>query len=367
MTIKRIAIDGRELEGKPTGVGNYLHNILQHLSLQENWKTTIFYKNEIPAELAGFESVLLRSNAANLVWLHTTLASELRRRSIDLFFTPTPNCIPMFQGIQTATVHDLSYFLYPEWFSARDRWIRKVSTRYAFSKAKRIYVVSQHVKGEILQRFGVAEEKLLVTPNAVQEKKVDPELRNRLRKSHGYEDRRIILYVGSIFQRRHLPVLIQSLAELQPDVLLVVVGENRTYPRLDLKEMARKSSIESRVLFLEYASAKTLEDYYRMADVFIYLSTYEGFGVPPLEAMSHGVPVVLSPTPAMDEIYQYSALFVTDISPAAVADSLRACLNDPSLQERLMQSGLAQAARSSWKNTADIISSDWEQLLDGRS
>ena len=361
----RIAIDGRELEGKPTGVGNYLLNILQHIELPPDFQLQIFFKNEIPAGLpARVEPVLLPSNKSNLAWLHTILASELRRRNTKLFFSPTPNCIPFFSGIQAATIHDLSYYNHPEWFHQRERWVRRISTRYAIHKAKRVYVVSDYVRGEIQNRFGKAvAEKLKITPNAVNPKTIDPELRKSLRTSYGYDSSKIILYVGSVFQRRHIPLLMRALSRLEPDVKLVIIGENRTFPFVNLKAEAQKSSVEPRVVFLEYATSQTVEDYYRMADVFVYLSTYEGFGVPPLEAMSYGVPVVLSRTPAMDEIYAYSVLFVPELRSASVSESLRACLTDLPLREQLIESGFGLVERSKWSDTAKVISNDWEQLL----
>ena len=363
-----IAIDGRELEGKPTGVGNYLLNILEALELHPDRRVLIFFKNEIPPQpLPRFEPVLLRSNKKNLPWLHTVLAPELQRRKVRLFFSPTPNCAPLFHGIQVTVVYDLSYFSHPEWFSPRERWVRRISTRYAVHKADRVYVISDHVRTELIDRFKTPDRKLMITPIAVHEKKVDPELRGALRSSYRYESEKIVLYVGSIFQRRHLPVLIQALALLEPDVKLVVIGENRTFPYVDLKQIATQFAVDSRVVWLEYASSKTVEDYYRMADVFVYLSTYEGFGIPPLEAMSYGVPVVLSRTPAMDQIYQHSALFVPDITARSVADSIRACLNDLPLREQLIESGFAQVERSRWSDTAKMISNDWEQLLAARN
>jgi len=196
----------------------------------------------------------------------------------------------------------------------------------------------------------------------MKQQKLDFENREMLRKSSGYEKAKLILYVGSIFQRRHLPVVIEALKALDENVKLAVIGENRTFPKLDLPAIAAQHGVASRVIFLEYASSKIVQDYYKMADVFVYLSTYEGFGIPPLEAMSYGVPVVISRTPAMDEVYEGSAEFA-DIRADSVAASLRRVLSDSKLREQLIHAGLDKVKHSNWGDTAAMIVRDWEHLL----
>jgi glycosyltransferase involved in cell wall biosynthesis len=218
-----------------------------------------------------------------------------------------------------------------------------------------------------MERFGISSQKLKLIPIGVHPKKRDPGLKEILRKSYGYQSSRLILYVGTIFQRRHLPVLIRALRELEPDVKLALVGENRSHPLIDLHQIARDCGVESRLILLEYASPRILEDYYRMADVFVYLSTYEGFGIPPLEAMSYGIPTIVSRTPAMDEIYQYSAMFVPEIKAVPLAECIRSVLRDEPLREQLIARGLAQVERSHWENSAQMMARDWEQLLAARS
>jgi len=110
-----------------------------------------------------------------------------------------------------------------------------------------------------------------------------------------------------------------------------------------------------------------LQEYYQIADFFVYLSEYEGFAIPPLEAMSYGVPVVLSDTPAMNTIYRNAACFATSITPTAVAEAIRNVLENESEKSRLINAGREIAARYTWRETARIISSDWEQLLESSS
>jgi glycosyltransferase involved in cell wall biosynthesis len=362
-----IGIDGRELEGKPTGVGNYLLNILREMEVPNHFRIQVFFKQEIP-QLAGLniEPILLQSPQRNLFWQNGVLAKELKRRKVKLFFTPTPNFIHFFDGIQAVTILDLSYFNYPEWFRLRERMVRRFSTRKAARKADRIYTISNYVRKEILSRFGADERKVLLTPIGMQEKKIDLKNREILRKSYGLENNKVVLYVGSIFQRRHLPVVIEAMKSFNENVRLIAIGENRTFPRQDFSEIARKHSVDSRVTLLEYAASKVVQDYYQMADAFVYLSTYEGFGIPPLEAMSYGLPVVISKTPAMNEIYEGSVEFA-EINPQSVFESLNRVLYDDALRERLIQAGLELVRRSRWGDTARLILQDWEQLLASRS
>jgi glycosyltransferase involved in cell wall biosynthesis len=362
-----IGIDGRELEGKPTGVGNYLLNILREMEIPSHFRLQIFFKDEIPPlPECTVEPVLLRSQQRNLFWQNGILARELKKRNIKLLFTPSANSILFFDAIQTVAIHDLSYFNYPEWFRLQERMVRKFCARQAAHKAERIYTISNYVRKEIVSRFGIDEQKVLLTPIGMQERKIDPKNREILRKSYNLENSKIVLYVGSIFQRRHIPVLIEAIKSLKEEVQLIVIGENRTFPRQDLHETAKINSVDSRITFLEYAASKVVQDYYQMADAFVYLSTYEGFGIPPLEAMSYGLPVVISKTPAMDEVYADSAEFAA-INPQAVSESLNRVLYDHTLREKLILAGLEQVRRSRWSDTARLILQDWEQLLASRS
>jgi glycosyltransferase involved in cell wall biosynthesis len=362
-----IGIDGRELEGKPTGVGSYLYNILREMEIPSSHRLQVFFKNEIPhLEDCNIEPVLLQSRSRNVIWQNGILSRELKRRKVDLFFTPSANAVLFLQAIQVIALLDLSYFNYPEWFRTRELMLRRWNAKQAVRRADRIYVISNHVRGEIMDRFRVDANRILLTPVGVQERKIDLENRAILRKSYGLESGKIVLYVGSIFQRRHLPVVIEAMKGLNEEVKLMIIGENRTFPHQNLQEIAKQNSVDSRVTFLEYASSKVVQDYYRMADAFVYLSTYEGFGIPPLEAMSYGLPVVISKTPAMDEVYQGSAEFA-EINPGSVRESLQRILYDVSLRERLIQSGLQQVQRSRWSDTARLILQDWEQLLAARS
>ena len=369
MVQRVIGIDARELEGKPTGVGAYLRGILEELHLPERFKLQLYFKNGIPENLPAVnaECIVLKTISTNVAWQQWTLSRELSRQRVDLLFSPA-NTLPWrFSGIQTLTVHDLSYFRFPFWFTAKERLSKQINTSISIRSADRIYTVCEFVKAEIIQQFEVAADKIRVAPNGVPVRNVDPVKRSELRDVRMMSNHKVILYAGSIFNRRHLPVLIKAMTYLDPSYILIIVGENRTFPRIDLQDEAQKANVQDRVQLLEYVSDSLLQDYYRMADVFVYLSEYEGFGIPPLEAMSYGVPVILSDTPAMNTIYRDSALFVGLLEPEKVAEAIRTVMENENERLKLIDAGRIKAASLTWRETAQIIASDWEHLVDSGS
>ncbi|PWT92103.1 MAG: hypothetical protein C5B54_04090 [Acidobacteria bacterium] len=360
-----IGVDARELEGKPTGVGSYLRNILTRVQLPPGSSLQLYFKKQIPDQLSDLEAekILLKSSVNNMHWQQWHLWRALKKNRVKLLFSPA-NALPLhFHGVQVVTVHDLSFFRYPEWFSTKERVSRQLGTSLSLRQADRIYTVSSFIREELIARFHVPPSRVLVTPNGVSRKNCDFSLRSILRKSYELENATLVLYVGSIFNRRHIPVLMEAVSRLDAETVLVVIGENRTFPLQDLGALSRELKIENRVRLLDYVSDKVVQDYYQMADVFVYLSDYEGFGIPPLEAMSYGVPVILSATPAMDQVFQGAGRFVKAIDSEEVSLAIQQCLADPVQRERMVEEGRRLVDRYSWEETARIISDDWAQLL----
>lgn len=359
-----IGVDARELEGKPTGVGVYLRNILDRISLPQGGRLLLYFKNRIPDNLpANAEPVLLKSGGGNLFWQQWSLCRDLNRRNVRLFFSPA-NAAPWnYRGINVMTIHDISFFRHPEWFTLKERISRRLNTRRSLHNARRIYAVSPPAREELISTLHLHDTTVLVTPNGVTPRQADPARREALRRSHGLQDSRLILFVGSIFNRRHVPLLIEAVAVLDASCRLVIIGENRTHPREDLSALAARLGLEQRVSILDYATDAIVEEHYRMADLFVYLSEYEGFGIPPLEAMSYDVPCVLSSTPHMDRIFQDAAHFAKALTTDEVRKAIDRCLQDDAERERLTKAGRALAQRYSWDETARIISEDWARLL----
>ena len=244
-----VGVDARELGGKPTGVGAYLREILKRITLPPGTQKILFFRNDKPPLSADMdaESVVLQSPGGNLVWQQWKLRQEAARRGVQLLFSPA-NTLPWkFRGFQALTVHDISFFREPQWFSFRERFSRRLNTGFSLQRADRIYTVSEYVKQELISRFGIVEGKILVTPNGVNPAPFPAAGREALRQARGLQGVKIILFVGSVFNRRRVPLLIEALKHLDSSHRLVIIGENRTHPRQDLAAEAQRHNVLSQV------------------------------------------------------------------------------------------------------------------------
>jgi glycosyltransferase involved in cell wall biosynthesis len=164
-----------------------------------------------------------------------------------------------------------------------------------------------------------------------------------------------VLFVGSIFNRRHIPELIEGfrrLAARHPEARLDIVGDNRTMPRVDVEALIAASGTANAVRARSYVADQDLANLYARASVFTFLSEYEGFGLTPLEAMAAGVPVVVLDTEVAREIYGPAAVYLARPDPALIAEALERVLVDEIERTRLVEAGALQVERYSWRECA---------------
>jgi glycosyltransferase involved in cell wall biosynthesis len=331
----RIAIDARELRGLPTGVGRYLGQLL------EVWKT-------LP-EAAEHEFIQIVPKAAGgTVWEQLTLPGLVRKAKADVLFCPgysgpVSPPVPM-----VVAIHDVSFAAHPEWFHWKEGMRRRTITRMAARRAARVLTISEFSKGEIVQHLRVDPGKVDVIYPGVTA--IAPLERKSLRLPDP-----VVLFVGSVFNRRHIPELIEGFARVArrtPRIRLEIVGDNRTMPRVDLQVVARKSGVLERIGIQSYVPEEDLGQLYRHARVFAFLSDYEGFGMTPVDALAAGIPIVVLDTPVAREIYGNAAIYVERAEPAPIEAALDQALNDE--RERAHRLAIAPGilSRYSWQECA---------------
>jgi glycosyltransferase involved in cell wall biosynthesis len=347
-----VAVDARELAGRPTGVGRYLFELLKRWATRSDAVasdyTFIPYAHEPLAPAAPFSGrAVVLPGSGGTRWEQLTFAAALRRDRPDVLFAPASTA-PLGVNVPIAlTIHDLSYVAHPEWFHWREGLRRRLLTRLSARKASVVLTVSAFSAGEIVERLGVPASNVRVIYHGA---------RNEAANETKISDRQpLILFVGSLFNRRHVPSLLHAFAHVSrevPAAKLVIVGDNRTYPREDPSSLAASLGTGNRVEVRAYAPDHEIAALYRGAAVFVFVSDYEGFGLTPLDALAYGVPIVVADTPLSREIYGDAAVTVPAGDAHALSEALLLLLKHPARRQAALDAAPAVLARYSWDRAA---------------
>ncbi len=318
----RIGVDARELLGEVTGVGRYLGELITRWTTRGDAASRRFILySPRPLDIALPKSAVetrVVPGGTGTWWEQTALRSAVRRDRPDVFFAPAYTA-PVALGRPFAvTIHDVSFLAHPEWFRPRERWRRRFLAHRMAASASIIFTDSEFSRSEIASRLHVGGNRLKVIPPGVTATYV------AAAQDFSKPRDQLVLYVGTLLNRRNLPELIASFAKAtagSPNARLVIVGADRTWPSQDLKQAAAAYDVSTKVEIRSYLPHELLRDHYSRAAVFVFLSEYEGFGLTPLEALAAGVPIVVLDTPVAREVYGDAAEYVGagDIDNTAAA------------------------------------------------
>ena len=288
-------------------------------------------------------------------WEQLALPRAARHDRLDVFFAPGYTAPLLLNTPTVVLVHDISFAAHPEWFRWKEGLRRRWLTRWSSGHATLVLTVSEAARREIISHFGLPENRVrCIYPGVISLNAESPPLREDVstfalalrRTSRRASVSRSVLFVGSVFNRRHLPDLIRAfkpIATRHPGARLEIVGDNRTYPHEDLPAIAAAEGIASQVSIRPYVSDADLAELYGQARAFALLSEYEGFGHPPLEALGSGVPSVLLDTDVAREVCGDAALYVARGDIAGTTAALNSLLFDEDVRQRVLEAGAARA------------------------
>lgn len=362
-----IGFDGKRAAQNRTGLGNYSRFVVKGLSRFTDLERLMLYvPNPKRANaLEGVEQergVELRSPQRGFwkrlrsLWRVWGVTGELAADGVQLFHglsNELPLNIHRAQGVKSVvTIHDLIFLRYPQYYKPIDRWIYRYKFRRACELADCVIAVSECTKRDIMHFFGTPEEKIKVVYQGCDERFRQPmaaDVLDKVRTRYQLPSR-FILYVGSIEERKNLLLLVRALNELSneriTDLDVHVVAVGRRTPYADRVEaFVRAHGLTDRFRMVSGVSFADLPAFYQLAEVFVYPSRFEGFGIPLLEALCSGTPAIGCTGSCLEEAGGPSSLYVNPDDAPALAAAIDRVFTDKTLREKMIADGHQWAAR----------------------
>jgi glycosyltransferase involved in cell wall biosynthesis len=375
-----IAIDYTPAVRQRAGIGRYTRGLVHALAeLDRTNRYTLFClgqgSEDAPgrqARLAGDEhgwpaNFTIKVSNLPARWLTAgwhklklPLHAERLAGDSDIFHSPDFTLPPLRSAAGVVTIHDLSFLRLPEYADPGLREYLSKSVPDSVARARRVLADSENTRRDLIELLDVSRDKIsVVTPG------VGPEFRpvrdtvqlNDVRERY-HLPQWFILFVGTIEPRKNLARLISAYGQLRRQTGLphaLVLAGNRGWLSEGIYEQVAKEGLTEHVLFPGFVADKDLPALYTLADLFTFPSLYEGFGIPPLEAMACGTPVVASNNSSLPEATGSAALLVDAEDMEGLADAMARVLGDAALRARLSDLGRAQAARFSWRGAAETL------------
>lgn len=362
----KIGIDCRTIlgaEGERAGVAHYSFYLVKNLlALHTKDEFVLFFSHSAtpPREYAEKNAVIRNFPKKIFPFFssHIIFPQIIQRENLDVFHS-LGGILPLgFRGKAVITVHDLSMYENPQWFKPKnDFFWRKILLPKSLRRAEKIIAVSEFTKQEILKYFKIPEEKIHVIYEANEAPKYsEEELREKAR-ALNLLDKKYFLFIGTLEPRKNLENLIKAFEEFtarnsQYDYRLILAGGLGWKYQPILRAM--KSSVVSKnIEYLGYIDEGVKFSLLRNAEALVFPSLYEGFGLPVLEAMSFGAPVIASNIPALAEVGGDAVLYFNPLSPPDIREKMENVAFDALLKKDLREKGLGRAKKFDWRTAAE--------------
>jgi glycosyltransferase involved in cell wall biosynthesis len=362
----KIAIDISLTMGENAGVSSYTRGLLEGLAAidAENEYLLYSYLDVLQPLLAvprkanfSLRTLQLGAEHWERVWLRADLPPKEALEAADIIHSPFFNAPKDHHGSLVVTIHDISFLLQPQFHTEANRLHCLQGTLNAALYADRIIAVSAQTKKDLMDYFAIPEDRIRVVHEASNkiyypERNVEciQDTLQRLKIFHNF-----ILFVGSLEPRKNLQTLLQAYAtyvkhHAGPELLVVAGAQG--WLNGDISRIVADLGLEERVKFLGYVKEADLRVLYSVAKLFVYPSFYEGFGLPPLEAMACGAPVITSNTSALPEVVGDAALLIDPHSSEALCQAMRTVLADGDMRSQMRRKSLDRAQLFSWERAA---------------
>lgn len=371
--VLKIAFDAQVLlKGEKTGIAWCAESILLQLAKQKEIEKqlncfTFAYRAENKAQIEKYRKLGYDILACKwfhdvpyrMIWNYLPIPYWIffpRKVDVTIFFNYA--IPPRVYGKKIVFVHDMAYRAYPETVRKKTRYFLELVLQKSCERADQIITISEFSKREIIKYLKVQEEKITVIPLGVDRKRFHAHYHKdqieKVKEKYGLEGE-YLLYVGTIEPRKNLKRLIEAYAQLPRKVPKLILAGKKGWFYKEIFQTVEKLGIKKRVKFLGYVADRDVPLLIAGAKCFLFPSLYEGFGLPPLEAMACGVPVVTSNTSAIPEVVGDAAVLIEPDQVESIQQGILQVMERESLQKQMVEKGIQQARKFNWKRTTDRL------------
>ncbi len=369
----KVGVIAAEIEGRATGVGRYLSGLLQGL---ESWDHGVewhfFFQGDPPSSSrlpdGPYHAHHSHHRGSRVWWEQVLVARRLAEVDLDVVFGPAYTLPFALTAPGVVTIHDLSFEVLPEEFGPRERWRRRLLARRAARIARRVITDTEHMSSLVGARYGIAGDRLAVVPLAVDGGTFTPASRhedagilNDLGVGSPY-----VLLPGTVLERRHPRCVLEAFALVHadhPDLQLVVAGANRMRRSEDLAAWIDDLGLRGAVQLLGWVEDAALAPLYRGAELGIYVSRHEGFGLPPLECLACGTPVIVERGLGLDDVWPDYPFRLRAVDSESIAAAIEGVLEDRSGTYRAMAEAPAAIAGLDWEQSSRRLVAELERAV----
>ncbi len=363
-----IGIDGRELESEPRGAGRVLKNLLETWSnIETNSRFIIYFKNseefanKLPKSRFKSKVVKIPKFLDRFhIWEQFALSHRIFYDKVDVFLAPAYIAPLIATCPVVPLIHDISFQSHPEWFSPKHGAAMRLLTKLTAYKAKKIVTCSMQGKKEMIRYYGDQVEKKVEVVYWAPEEKFQPDTNGKAKdiiaKKYEIKDP-YFLFIGSFFKRRNIPIMLkafQNFLEKFKNYKFVMIGNDADAPP-SISSLIKSHGLEDKVLYYNYVDESDLLSFLQATFCFVYPSTYEGYGLPLMEALACDVPGIRTDAETLEEIAGNGAIQVSPLNEKNLSEAMIQLAEQPKLRNEWSQKGLERSKMFSWKTAADSV------------
>ncbi len=371
--LSRLGINAHLLSGEAgyrrAGIHQYIAQVLRHLPWEEGEPTYVVFtqQKDLFDDLPGITAVSSRLPTENrlfrILWEQLIWPWQLRQHRVSLlhsmaFVTPLFSSCPAI-----ITVYDLSFYHFPERFPALQRWYLSSQTRRSCQRARRIITISESSRQDVHHFFGVPLSQIDVVVPGVDAayRPLPPDEVGAFRQKQGLG--RFVLHVGTLQPRKNIPVLLEAFARQDDSELKLVLVGGKGWLYDEIFQQVQALGLTERVVFTGYVPDDELPLWYNAAELLVFPSIYEGFGLPVVEAMACSTPVIASNSSSIPEAVGDAGLLFAPDDVETLAKQMTAVLTNPLLKDKLRQQGLVHAQTFSWERAGAETAAVYQRAL----